>query len=122
MEIKFVPKGASETKSENGEVVKATLSGSITVKALDYSARMRLKAKFAKLQSPTDKLSEVIEERIIALADMAVELKPQIVSVELKDLETGREAKSIDDLYDDPAFDNCVSELVVAFAMGLRPN
>ena len=128
MEIKFVPKACSESKTESGEVVKATLSGSITVEALSYPERMRMKAKFANLQTaPADAKDlslqqKLAAERMEAIAIMADDLLPKIRAVDLTDIASGRKAESAETLYDDPAFDEAVGELVVAFVMGLRPN
>lgn len=123
MEMKFVPKLCVESKDEEtGVVTPPTMEGSITVAVMKYPERMRLKAKFATLQKEGQTTDQVLHDRIEMLAFLSEQVKGNITGVDLTVIATKETAKSVDDLYDKPAFEEALSDLIAAFVMGFRPN
>lgn len=126
MEVKFVPTMCVASKDQSGADVPPIMEGFIVCEPLKYPQRMRLKGEFAKMQRDDADgkavSAEVMQERINMLAEMSEKVKANILRCELTDLKSGEKALTCDDLFDNPVFESALSETVVAFVMGFRPN
>lgn len=122
MELLITPALCKESKSESGEDVAPLFSGTVTVRTHSMPESYRFKAKLGEKSSEMTAASEnkgkqaAVAMRL--LADAAEEIKGCFVAVDLKELSTGVEIKSADDLYSyEPAF-GIISEIAMKFVQG----
>ena len=120
MELTWVP---SEAKGENPKLV-----GQLKVKAPGFKVRAQFKARFAAL--PLDESEGASKEEIAkrrtgqleGVADLWESARSYVSSVQLTHVESGQRVNSVEELDVAPWCETVISELVVAFVIGLEKN
>lgn len=125
----FIPKACLESKDGEGVVIPPTFSGSIDLKIPTFFERQKLKTMLivavsteggtdlAALKAGTGKVNVV--KMMEQMGELVRESVPFYQKVEIKNLRTGEEHKSFDDLSCDPDADALIQEVAQEIAGGL---
>jgi hypothetical protein len=123
MDLVFVPSACKESKDEAGKEIPAKFSGSITIKLPTMPESYRIKAKYGRKSVDTfgGKTEDSIDSRLVLielLADIADEIKGNLLKVDLVYLQDNKKIKSADDLYSfEPGFE-IIAEIGSKFLSG----
>lgn len=126
MEIKYVPQVCTdhevELKDGQKEMVKATFEGYIMLKGTTYDERMEMLESLSVTANAKGEVDTSTSINMVAETRKLVKrAKEKVISVHLKNLATGVEYKTFEDMDSDPDCDAILSELGFAFRKGFKP-
>lgn len=120
MDLVITPSLCKEQTDAAGKITPAAFSGSVTVKLPTMPESYRFKAKYGRKSVGLDTKSDadVALASLEMIADIAEEVKPFFTKVELTEINTKKEIKTVDELYShEPAF-AIIAEIGMKFIQG----
>jgi hypothetical protein len=121
MELEIVPALCKPTKDESGADVAPLFTGSVTIRLPSVVENYKLKAKYTRKTMGMQNIEDKVEQACLTmdlLADMAGEIQPYFVKVDLKEAGAKKACKSVDELYHTEALFPVISEIAMKFIQG----
>lgn len=122
MELEVIPSQCKTSKDESGAEIPAPFSGSVTVRLPSMGEAYKFKAKYGRKMHDVDLKKLDNTESIFALmdltGDLCEEIRGNFIKVNIKEVSTGKELKSADEIFTyEPAFE-IVAEIGLKFVKG----
>lgn len=121
MDLEIVPSICKATKDEGGQEIAPLFTGSVTIKIPSMPESYRFKAKYGKKTMGMSGVTEKQEQAFATmelLADIAEEIQPFFMKVELKEVKSKKAIKTVDDLYSYESAFPIISEIAMMFIQG----